>query len=300
MKDYVAEFQSRLAEINADSSKVHIINAGIMNHGKSSLLNSLMDAEVFAVQDVRQTVENKTERWLDDVYLTDTPGLEAENVDDATAFAAYRRANLIIFVHNVNVGELHKNELDAINKIKALFNNDDFFWKHFCLVLTFKDSDSGGSNIEAIRNKTLDDIKANCGSKGFAVFVVSNTRYKKGRAENKSKLVELSGIPELKSYLQQNLQTWRSENSYFRNMRIASAKDELVAKLQQERGAVQSRINSKTAQIQQRQKNFMYKVEEAVRQRSADESKYNSERSSLNSMKSDLQNLRDRWNSERY
>lgn len=300
MKDYVAEFQSRLAEINADSSKVHIINAGIMNHGKSSLLNSLMDAEVFAVQDVRQTVENKTERWLDDVYLTDTPGLEAENVDDATAFAAYRRANLIIFVHNVNVGELHKNELDAINKIKALFNNDDFFWKHFCLVLTFKDSDSGGSNIEAIRNKTLDDIKANCGGKSFAVFVVSNTRYKKGRAENKSKLVELSGILELRDHLQQNLQTWRSENSYFRNMRIASAKDELVAKLQQERGAVQSRINSKTAQIQQRQKNFMYKVEEAVRQRSADESKYNSERSSLNSMKSDLQNLRDRWNSERY
>lgn len=127
MKNYVAEFQKKIAEIDADSKNINIINAGIMNHGKSSLFNSLMDKEIFAAQDVRTTVVNQNAQWFDKVYLIDTPGLEAEKKDDTAAYDAYRRANMIIFVHNVKVGELHEKELAAINKIKSLFNDDDFF-----------------------------------------------------------------------------------------------------------------------------------------------------------------------------
>lgn len=78
MKNYVAEFQKKIAEIDADSKNINIINAGIMNHGKSSLFNSLMDKEIFAAQDVRTTVVNQNAQWFDKVYLIDTPGLEAE------------------------------------------------------------------------------------------------------------------------------------------------------------------------------------------------------------------------------
>ena len=296
MKDYVAEFQGRLAEIDADSQSVNIINAGIMNHGKSSLLNSLIDAEIFEVQDIRQTVENKTECWFDDVYLTDTPGLAAEEIDDAAAYAAYRRANFILFVHKTEVGELHKNEIDAINKIKSFFNDDNFFWQHFSLVLTSLDAYAKDTaSLDAIREKSLTDILTNCGGAGFPVFIVSNTRYQKGVAENKPKLVELSGIPELKSYLQENIPAWRTENADIRAMRITSEKDNFIEMLGVERKNIQDTIDRKTADLERRQQNFLSEVEDAVSQYNSDKRFYNNR---YWSMDDDLDNLERDLNDE--
>ena len=300
MKDYVAEFQGRLAEIDADSQSVNIINAGIMNHGKSSLLNSLIDAEIFEVQDIRQTVENKTECWFDDVYLTDTPGLAAEEIDDAAAYAAYRRANFILFVHKTEVGELHKNEIDAINKIKSFFNDDNFFWQHFSLVLTSLDAYAKDTaSLDAIREKSLTDILTNCGGAGFPVFIVSNTRYQKGVAENKPKLVELSGIPELKSYLQENIPAWRTENADIRAMRITSEKDNFIEMLGVERKNIQDTIDRKTADLQRTQNNFIDELEGVVSQYYSDDEEYDDENSRLEEMREKLDDLRRQWRNDR-
>ena len=300
MKDYVAEFQGRLAEIDADSQSVNIINAGIMNHGKSSLLNSLIDAEIFEVQDIRQTVENKTECWFDDVYLTDTPGLAAEEIDDAAAYAAYRRANFILFVHKTEVGELHKNEIDAINKIKSFFNDDNFFWQHFSLVLTSLDAYAKDTaSLDAIREKSLTDILTNCGGAGFPVFIVSNTRYQKGVAENKPKLVELSGIPKLKSYLQENIPAWRTENADIRAMRITSEKDNFIEMLGVERKNIQDTIDRKTADLQRTQNNFIDELEGVVSQYYSDDEEYDDENSRLEEMREKLDDLRRQWRNDR-
>ena len=299
MKDYVAEFKQKIAEIDNDCKNINIINAGIMDHGKSSLFNSLLDKDFFKVQDIRTTVEIGSVNWRDNVYLIDTPGLEAENLDDKVAYDAYRRANMIIFVHNVKVGELHDKELAAIKKIKSFFNDDDFFCKHFCLTLTFKEAEEE-KNIVSILDKTLKDIENHCGISNFQVFVVSNSRYQKGTAENKKKLISESGIPELREYLTKNFSTWNNENAYFRSMRISNVKDEFESQLRQERGKIQTRINSKTEDIQRRQQNFLYKLETAVNDRRSDEQSINSAQSQLRNLKSDLQNTRDRWNRERY
>ncbi len=300
MKDYVAEFQSRLAEIDADSRSVNIINAGVMNHGKSSLLNSLMDAEIFEVQDIRQTVENKTECWFDDVYLTDTPGLAAEEIDDAAAFAAYRRANFIMFVHKTEVGELHKNEIDAINKIKSFFEDDDFFWRHFCLVLTSLDAYAKDTaSLNAIREKSLTDIQTNCGGADFPVFIVSNTRYKKGLDENKPKLVELSGIPELKGYLQQNIPAWRGENLDIRAMRITSEKNSFIEMLGTERQNLQDTIARKTADLERQQGHFINELEAAVSQYYSDDEEYDEKNNRLEEMREELEDLRREWRNDR-
>lgn len=270
MKDYVSEFQKKIAEIKADCENIHIINAGIMDHGKSSLFNSLIDKNIFEVKDIRTTVKNQKENWCDNVFLIDTPGLEAEKSDDTAAYDAYRRANMIIFVHNLNVGELHEKELAAINKIKNLFNNDEFFCKHFCLTLTFKESEED-ENITAIRQKSLADIKTHCDISDFPVFIVSNSAYQKGIAENKKNLVSQSGIPELKDFLQKNFSTWNNENVYFCAMRIANEKKDLIAELQQERAKIQPRINSKTEDIKNRQQSFLQRVQAAVNQRRSEQ-----------------------------
>lgn len=300
MKDYVKAFQDKIAAIDADAQRVNIINAGVMNHGKSSLFNSLLNKNVFPEEDIRTTVKTQAELWKDNVYLIDTPGLSAEIIDDKVAYEAYRRANVIVFVHRVDTGELHKNGIDGLNKIKTLFPNEKFFAEHLCLVLTSIDDQSVRDNLDTIRDKALADIKKFCGLSGFKVFFVSNTRYRKGMAEHKEGLIKLSGILGLRDYLTENFSKWRAENQAFRKDRIAREKDDFIAQLNKERSDIQARIQSKTEQIKQRQKNFLQKVEEAVAQQRDDESRYSSEKNRLKGMKSDLEDLRTRWNSERY
>lgn len=300
MKDYVKAFQDKIATIDADADKVNIINAGVMNHGKSSLFNSLLDKNVFPEEDIRTTIKTQIEPWTDNVYLIDTPGLSAEIVDDKVAYEAYRRANVIVFVHRVDTGELHKNGLDGLNKIKALFPNENFFVEHFCLVLTSIDDQSARENLDTIRDKALADIKKYCGLSGFKVFFVSNALYKQGVEEHEDFFIEQSGIAELRDYLRQNFSTWRAENKAVRKDRITREKDDFIAQLRKERSDVQSRIQSKTEQIEQRQRNFLTKVEAAVAQQREDKSRYDSEKRRLGEMRRELQDLRDRWNSERY
>ena len=300
MKDYVKAFQDKIAEINADADKVNIINAGVMNHGKSSLFNSLLDKIVFPEEDIRTTVKTQVELWTDNVYLIDTPGLSAELMDDAVAYEAYRRANVILFVHRVDTGELHKNGIDGLNKIKSLFPDEKFFVDHLCLVLTATDEQSARPKLDTIRDKALADIKNFCGLSGFKIFFVSNALYRQGKEEHEDLFIVESGIPELRDYLRQNFDKWRGENRILRAAQISREKEELTSQLRRERSEIQSRIQSETERIQQRQRNFLNRVEAAVAQRREDESRYNSESRRLDEMRRELQDLRDRWNRERY
>lgn len=299
MKDYVAEFRQAVAAIDADAQRVNIINAGIMNHGKSSLFNSLLDKVVFAEQDVRTTIAVQAEHWRDNVYLIDTPGLDAKSEDDTAAYEAYRRANVILFVHRVDTGELHRDEIDGLNRIKNLFAGGNFV-EHFCLIFTVTDSKKKPEDLKVICDKSLADIKNHCGLSGFRNFCVSNSLYRQGKDEREDLFVEDSGVLELREYLERNFDKWRGENQAVRNARIAREKDDFISRLQRERSDVQSRIQSKSERIRQRQQNFLHKVETALSQRRDDESRYNSESRRLDEMRRELQNLRDRWNRERY
>lgn len=298
MQDYVKTFQEKIAAIDADAQRINIINAGVMNHGKSSLFNSLLDKNIFPEEDIRKTVALQTELWRDNVYLIDTPGLSAETVDDAVAYEAYRRANVILFVHRVDTGELHRAGLEGLNKIKSLFADQKFFTDHLCLVLTSIDEQSARENLDAIRDKALADIKNFCGLSGFKVFCVSNTRYKQGKEENEEFFVAESGIPELRDYLQQNFSKWSEENKAVRAERITREKEDFIAKLNQERGKIKLRIQAKTEQIQQRQKSFLYKVEAAVNQRRAEQSEAETfaeaKRSDLRNLEKDIEKLNER------
>lgn len=300
MKDYVKAFQKKIAAIDADAQRVNIINAGVMNHGKSSLFNSLLNKNVFPEEDIRTTIKTQVELWKDNVYLIDTPGLSAEVVDDKVAYEAYRRANVILFVHRVDTGELHKNGIDGLNKIKLLFPNEKFFVKHLCLVLTAAEDQTARENLDTIRDKALADIKKFCGLSGFKVFFVSNELYKQGVAEHEDFFIEQSGITELRDYLQKNISTWRAENKTVRQDRIAREKDDFIAQLRKERSDVQARIQSKTKKIEQRQKKFLHKLEEAVSFYNADKSEYEYQDSVLDDLNDEFVSLTQRWQNEHY
>lgn len=194
------QYKKNLSQIIDDKRYVKIAVAGRMNHGKSSLLNSLIGDNIFKVQDIRETTTNSRYELFDDVLLVDTPGLDANINDDAIANVAYESSNIILFVHNYNVGDFHKGELAALKRI-ADFHNSEVFGDRFILVLTGKDAVTDQNDRDLIKLKLLKDIKQFCGLHNFPIFEVSNTTFMKGKLENKEKLITYSGIPTLLEYI---------------------------------------------------------------------------------------------------
>lgn len=194
------QYKKNLSQIIDDKRYVKIAVAGRMNHGKSSLLNSLIGDNIFKVQDIRETTTNSRYELFEDVLLVDTPGLDANINDDAIANVAYESSNIILFVHNYNVGDFHKGELEALKRI-ADFHNSEAFSDRFILVLTGKDAVTDQNDRELIKLKLLKDIKQFCGLQNFPIFEVSNTTFMKGKSENKEKLITYSGIPILLEYI---------------------------------------------------------------------------------------------------
>ena len=194
------QYKKNLSQIIDDNRYVKIAVAGRMNHGKSSLLNSLIGDNIFKVQDIRETTTNSRYELFEDILLVDTPGLDANINDDTIANVAYESSNIILFVHNYNVGDFHKGELEALKRI-AGFHNSEAFGDRFILVLTGKDAVTDQNDRELIKLKLLKDIKQFCGLQNFPIFEVSNTTFMKGKSENKEKLIIYSGIPTLLEYI---------------------------------------------------------------------------------------------------
>lgn len=225
------QLKRKMDEISQESGNVYIVNAGNMNHGKSTLFNSLLDRDVFKAEDVRTTVKAQEEKYKDNVYLVDTPGVDANDSDDAMAKEAYEKASFVIFVHNPMTGELHSNEITWINHVKELLGKQ-YFDKHFCIVLTFKDGvDEDG--LVYITHKIRADLNKECNLPDIHLFVVSNTAYRKGLDENKKKLEEISGFPEFKNYLDAGIPLWKKELKNRVRMKMDKAKQEALVQLQE-------------------------------------------------------------------
>ena len=290
MRNYLKDLQTRMREIQREGENVYIVNAGIMNHGKSSLLNSLLDREVFAVQDVRTTREAKETEWIPNVYLVDTPGLQAEESDDSEAYAAYRRANLILFVHTAKVGELHREELSGINQMKKLAPSENYFWKHFCLVFTFKEADEE-SNLQAICEKSLQDIESACGGRGIDVFFVSNLRYAKGRREGKDVLVQHSGIQELRNYLMQNVSLWKDENAQLSRSKYERDRQETLEKLTEEKKKIKKALERKKTSIQKKHNQLYHQVEDIYDMVNRRQAEFSNAQGRVRNLEQELQSM---------
>ena len=257
-------FNQVLAQIEQNSSGKavsYIVNAGDMNHGKSSLFNSLIGHEEFKVRDVRETVVNKEYQYTEDIVFIDTPGLCATDDDNAIAFEAYKKASCIIFVHNVKAGMLHKNELQEINQISNLFNDKQFFWKHFCLVFTFKEAIENNEDVETKVNDSIKSIHAECNAMPFSVFSVSNSRFQKGIAQGKKGLIKHSGILELKEFIDSSLENIRSDEKQLRRNRMTQLCDDAISRLQGRRREIDLAISKKrqntNREIEEKRRNVL-------------------------------------------
>ena len=265
-KDWVNFLKNKRDEILEDGKKIFIVNAGRMNHGKSSLFNSLLNKPIFAIDDIRTTMTRQDADFSQDVVMVDTPGLDADSSDDKVAFDAYRRANLIVFVHTVKTGAVERDDIDSLNRMAKDAVSPEYFWRHFVLVFSNideYDADDAEDNkkMRIIEEESLRNIKSGCGEHDFPIFRVSNTYFHDGNEANSEQLIAMSGIRELKEYILAHLDAWRQEQTQLMEQRFSQAKREIMEAIQGERKTVADTMAAKAGRFLDWEKSVKEKLD---------------------------------------
>ncbi len=109
-------------------SRFTVVNAGTTNTGKSTLFNAILGVdEAFRTADVRETKVCRDIAWGPRMVLVDTPGCgSCSAADDREAAKAYRRADLVLFVHNLATGGLTRDEMDVLEAVRRYMGERDF------------------------------------------------------------------------------------------------------------------------------------------------------------------------------
>lgn len=235
-----------------DSTKPVVAAWGLMNAGKSYLLNMLtqhIENEYFKTNDFRETAEIKKFETEDFIFL-DTPGLDACAKDDLTAIDGVGKADVVLFVHQL------QGELEAI-EIEFLQGLVDSFGEHasdnIIIVLSKVDKESN-DKIEAIKQKVLNQCEIYVGFEPQCI-AVSNTVYKKGAEKNIQGLMKNSNIEILHNTLESLLE---SANDV-RIERHIQEKQQLIKKLRIEQKNIEDALeqyNVKTSKFNEDVKSF--------------------------------------------
>lgn len=265
-KDWVNSLKNKRDEILEDGKKIFIVNAGRMNHGKSSLFNSLLNKPIFAVDDIRTTMTRQDADFSQDVVMVDTPGLDADSSDDKVAFDAYRRANLIVFVHTVKTGAVERDDIDSLNRMAKEAVSPEYFWRHFVLVFSNideydADDAEDSKKMRIIEEESLRNIKSGCGEHDFPIFRVSNAYFHDGNEANSEQLIAMSGIRELKEYILAHLDAWRQEQTQRMEQRFLQAKREIMEAIQGERKTVADTMAAKAGRFLDWEKSVKEKLD---------------------------------------
>lgn len=222
---------------------------GKFNHGKSTLLNTLTGEDIFKVADIRETTKI-SEHLHNGIIWVDSPGLDAdtEGEDDKKAReAASKIADFLLLVHNVKAGELDKDE----NQLYEDLKKQD---KKMLLVLTQIDQKEKidlDKVIETIKNQVKD----------LTIIPVSATRYQKGIAEQKPKLIEMSGIIELKK-LTDELKTNINKK---RSSEINNLTNEIITNLDKKRKEIKDSLESMKKAKDQKFNEFTNETKEFIK-----------------------------------
>lgn len=206
------------------SDKPTIVACGLVNAGKSYLLNMLtqhIDDEFFPVADQRETARVKALETDTYIYV-DTPGLDASDEDTGEAMTGIGQADIVLFVHQPQ-GELEENEKKFLFRLKQSFG--EFAEQNIVLVLTKTDKE-GQEKIDEIADK----VQQQCLEfLDFSpkIFKVSGQRFKSGTQQHKDGLIRHSHINDLAKYVK----TIADDSVKTRDIRTIQAIDALLEKI---------------------------------------------------------------------
>lgn len=199
--DDSAELRKIFVDIYAAKiSKVEpeIMVYGIYNAGKSSILNELIGEDRAAVED-KPTTDTVTYYDWQGYKIADTPGIFAPIEHEEVTQEHLKKADIVLFVMSTT-GSNEKAE--NYRRMKEIADAG----KKIIIVLNDKNGDLGrhDENIQEIKRKVAVNMKQvgidNVDEK-YCIVTVNAARAHKGRTENKSGLIEKSGLGELKNVI---------------------------------------------------------------------------------------------------
>lgn len=199
-KEHLDELEALLKSISETQPK--IVCTGLLNAGKSTLMNSLtgdFDNSRFPVADRRMTV-SKQEFKHDNSQYIDTPGLDAKEEDTQLVLNSIKTADITLFVHNISTGELDAKEFEFLNILKNSWYDSSAFISNTIFVLSRRETVSDEDyekNIHRIKIQITEIF----GVEPIVVAVSSNS-YQKAMRENKSALLKKSNMSVLKELIE--------------------------------------------------------------------------------------------------
>jgi len=216
------KYQDMQKQIDALASegqlaKPIVVAYGLMNAGKSFLMNMLtdhVDDELFKTNDVRETVVNARHEGETCVFL-DTPGLDANDEDDAHAQRGAREGDIVLFVHQPQ-GELEAVELSFLEALRDTLA--EHASSNIVVVLSKIDKEAP-EKIALIEGRIAQQCEQ---ALGFAprIFRVSGKRYQDGMRKDQAVMVAASGIELLAAYLRQAAGDVRAVRARKRGLQI--------------------------------------------------------------------------------
>lgn len=260
LKKYAPETQcdciEQLDELyREDNPKVRVVAFGSYNSGKSSLLNSLtgeVESEFFPIKDIPETRENKEFETCSVLYV-DTPGLDVNDSDTSNALKGGNRGDVLLFVHKLTSGSLQHQDLELMNEIYNKHDDPN----SVLFILTAGES--------AKKNqKVIEEVKNQVGlflSPVIEVVLVSNTTFTKGVIEKKPKLVEISGVMEIREIVDEMTQSIKGSVRERRETKIKKLLTDLYSMVNKQR----LKLESEKQRVIQNEKRFISSVQNLKR-----------------------------------
>ncbi len=232
--------------INNYNEKILVINAGLVKAGKSSLFNALISKqEYFETGAARKTVENKEYQFSESITIIDTPGLDSVyETDSEKAFSAYYKADIILFIHNINSGEFDKYEIDYLNMLKSKIPRGEF--DKIIFIASHLDEKEDNELTEVV-NKIKDQL-FKIYNYDFEVIPVSAKRYFTGLEKGKDLLVNKSNILELKNLIVNKSSEFKSKKYSVKQERVNLLKSNITKKLESLKYETNSKILQKKSE----------------------------------------------------
>ena len=215
------------------SEKPVIVTWGLMNAGKSSLLNMLtqhIEQEFFKTNDFRETTEVSAYEGDQYIYL-DTPGLDANTADNLEALKGIKKADVVLFVHQLQ-GELEANEVEFLKDVRTSFGQ--YAEKNIILILSKVDKEDR-SKVDQIQKRVLEQCEQYLGFQPQCCQI-SNKLYQQGIQKHKDGLVRHSHIEDLKQCINSII----SNTQVVRQERLNQEKALLLKKLTEQKTKIEA------------------------------------------------------------
>lgn len=249
---------------------------GLYNHGKSTLLNTLIkdfEHKTFKTADIRETSANKVVEHGSIIFV-DTPGLNYNEHDDKRVMDAAKESDINLFVHTITTGEFNEDEIEFLHKVKQHWENPQEFIDRTIFVLSRIDKAESEDDITNTEAKILSQID-NIFSCTATIIPVSAQRYSKGSLEEKKLLVEKSNIEVLEKMIDEISENIKESIMQTKKSRLEKGFSNLVkklsskiqenklelSKLKNERKKFQDSLNQDIQKIEVTLKNMYAKLE---------------------------------------